>query len=49
MLKNIDMLITEETGIPVFIAENPDKCVINGVGSALDNIEMLKKATKTKR
>lgn len=49
MLKNIDMLITEETGIPVFIAENPDNCVINGVGSALDNIEMLKKATKTKR
>lgn len=49
MLKNIDMLINEETGMPVFIAENPDKCVIKGVGSALDNIEVLKKATKTKR
>ena len=48
-LKNIDMLISEETGMPVFIAENPDKCVIKGVGSALDNIEVLKKATKTKR
>lgn len=48
-LKNIDMLINEETGMPVFIAENPDKCVIKGVGSALDNIEVLKKATKTKR
>ena len=34
-LKNIDMLISEETGMPVFIAENPDKCVIKGVGSAL--------------
>ncbi|MBQ9012187.1 MAG: rod shape-determining protein [Bacilli bacterium] len=49
MLKNIDMLINEETGMPVFIAENPDRCVIKGVGSALDNIEVLKKATKTKR
>ena len=49
MLKNIDMLINEETGMPVYIAENPDRCVIKGVGSALDNIEVLKKATKTRR
>lgn len=49
MLKNIDRLINEETGMPVFIAEQPDKCVIKGVGMALDNIEVLKKATKTRR
>ncbi len=48
-LKNIDILINEETGMPVYIAENPDRCVIKGVGSALDNIEVLRKATKTKR
>lgn len=49
MLKNIDRLINEETGMPVFIAEQPDKCVVKGVGMALDNIEVLKKATKTRR
>lgn len=49
MLKNIDRLINEVTGIPVFIAEEPDKCVVKGVGMALDNIEVLKKATKTRR
>ena len=49
MLKNIDRLINEETGMPVFIAEEPEKSVIRGVGAALDNIEVLKKATKTRR
>ena len=49
MLKNIDRFINEETGMPVFIADQPDKCVIKGVGMALDNIEVLKKATKTRR
>ena len=39
-------VINEETGMPVFIAEEPDKCVVKGVGMALDNIEVLKKATK---
>ena len=48
MLKNIDRLINEETGMPVFIAEEPDKCVVKGVGMALDNIEVLKKARKSK-
>lgn len=49
LLKNIDILINEETGMPVSIAEEPDKCVVKGVGMALDNIEVLKKATKTRR
>lgn len=49
MLKNIDRLINEATGMPVFIAEEPEKSVIRGVGNALDNIEVLRKATKTRR
>lgn len=49
MLKNIDILINRETGMPVFIAQAPDRAVIKGVGMALDNIEVLKKATKTRR
>ena len=49
MLRNIDRLINEATGMPVYVADEPDKSVIRGVGKALDNIEVLKKATKTRR
>jgi len=35
--------------MPVFVAENPCECVARGVGMALDNIEVLKKAVKTKK
>ena len=49
LLRNIDRLISDETGMPVFIADDPEKCVVKGVGMALDNIEVLRKATKTRR
>ncbi|MEG0873252.1 MAG: rod shape-determining protein [Clostridia bacterium] len=48
-IKNLDRYISDETGIPVFIAEEPSQCVAKGVGMALDNIEVLKKAVKTRR
>lgn len=48
-LKNIDRYISEQTGIPVFIANSPSDCVARGVSMALDNIEVLKKSVKTKR
>lgn len=49
LLRNIDRLISDETGMPVLIADEPEKCVVKGVGMALDNIEVLKKATKTRK
>ena len=36
LLKDIDRLLSEETGLPVFIAEDPLKCVAMGSGKALD-------------
>lgn len=48
-LKNIDRFISDEVGMPVFISEMPEKSVIKGVGLALDNIEVLRKATKTRK
>lgn len=48
-LKNIDRYISENTGIPVLIAADPTKCVAKGVGQALNSIEVLKKAVKTRR
>lgn len=43
LLRNIDRLISKETGMPVFIAENPLDCVAIGTGRALDNIHLFKK------
>lgn len=48
-IKNLDRYISEEVGMPVFIAENPSECVARGVGIALDSIEVLRKAVKTRR
>ena len=43
LLKGIDKLLTEETGMPVHIAEDPMLCVALGTGMALENIELLKR------
>ena len=39
LLKNIDKLISKETGLPVEIAEDPLSCVALGTGKALDQQE----------
>ena len=36
LLKNIEKLISKETGLPVVIAEDPLSCVALGTGKALD-------------
>lgn len=39
LLKNIDRLISEETGIPVIIADDPLTCVARGGGKILDMLD----------
>lgn len=41
LLKDIDRLLAEETGLPVFIAEDPLTCVVRGSGKALDYMGKL--------
>ena len=41
LLKGLDKLIGNETGMPVKIAENPLDCVATGAGMVLDNIDKL--------
>lgn len=41
LLRGLDRLINEETGIPVNIAERPLDCVVDGTGKLLDNMEEL--------
>jgi rod shape-determining protein MreB len=41
LLKNIDKLISKDTGLPVTIADNPLECVAMGTGKALENEELF--------
>jgi rod shape-determining protein MreB len=45
LLKGLDKLISEETGLPVHVAEDPLTAVANGTGKVLDEIRYLKKVT----
>jgi len=45
LLKNLDVLLREETKLPVTITEDPLSTVVLGSGRALDNINMLKEVT----
>lgn len=42
LLHNLDNLMSEETQIPVLVADNPLECVAIGTGKALDNIQLFK-------
>jgi rod shape-determining protein MreB len=42
LLKNLDVLLREETGLPVMVAENPQLAVALGTGRALDELRLLK-------
>ncbi len=45
MLRNLDRLLREETGLPVVIAEDPLSCVVLGSGKVLDHLDLLKRVT----
>lgn len=42
LIENIDKLVSERTGMPVFIAEDPLECVVKGTGKTLEDLERLK-------
>ncbi|MBU4234428.1 MAG: rod shape-determining protein [Proteobacteria bacterium] len=42
LLKNLDTLLHQETGLPIKIADDPLSTVVMGSGKALDNLNILK-------
>lgn len=44
LLRNIDQLISQATGIPAYVANDPLLCVAKGTGIALENLESYKKS-----
>ncbi|MEE8410214.1 MAG: rod shape-determining protein [Myxococcota bacterium] len=45
LLANLDVILREETRLPVMIAENPMSCVVIGTGKVLEQVELLKAVT----
>lgn len=39
LLRDLDRLLAEETGLPVLVAEDPLSCVVRGCGMALDHLD----------
>ncbi|MBW2451820.1 MAG: rod shape-determining protein [Deltaproteobacteria bacterium] len=47
LLRNLDQLLRQETGLPVVIAEDPLSSVVLGSGKVLDELNLLKQVTVT--
>lgn len=49
LLRNIDKLVFQETGVPAHIAEEPLLCVAKGTGIALEHLDVYKRSIMSKR
>ncbi|MDR3270089.1 MAG: rod shape-determining protein [Peptococcaceae bacterium] len=49
LLRNIDRMLSDETGMPVHIAEEPLSCVALGTGKVLEDTEILRKISMLQR
>ena len=45
LLRNLDVLLREETGLPVVLADDPLTAVVMGAGKVLDELTLLKDVT----
>ena len=41
MLRNLNDLLTEVTGVPCYVADDPLSCVAIGTGLALEHLDVL--------
>ena len=44
LLKNLDKLMTEMTGVPCHVADEPLLCVVKGCGLAIENLDLYKRS-----
>lgn len=45
--RGLDILLREETGLPVMVADDPVSAVVLGSGKALDHLDLLREVTIT--
>jgi rod shape-determining protein MreB len=44
LLRGMDHLLTNETGVPCYVAEDPMACVSRGAGRALENLHIMRRS-----
>lgn len=44
LLRNFDRLVSQETGVPAYVTEEPMLCVVKGTGVALENLDLYKRS-----
>jgi rod shape-determining protein MreB len=49
LLKNLDELIAQATGVPCYLAEDPLLCVAKGAGIALEHLDVYKRSVMSKK
>ncbi len=48
LLRNFDKLMSQETGVPAHVADEPLLCVVRGTGLVLENIELWRRSISTR-
>ena len=48
-LHGFDQLVSEETGMPIFVAEDPGDCAVLGAGKALSELDLLRRISMISR
>lgn len=49
LLRNLDRLLTSETGVPAHVADDPMLCVVRGTGIALENLDKFRRNISSAR
>lgn len=47
LLRHMDELLTQETGVPCYVTDNPLECVAVGAGIALDHLDVIRRSLPT--
>ena len=42
LIQNLDKLLSQKTGMPVYVATDPLDCVVKGTGKTLEDLDRLK-------
>jgi len=49
LLRNLPLRISQETGVPCFLADEPLLCVVKGTGVIMENLDLYKKSIMSKK
>jgi len=49
LLRNLSLRISQETGVPCFLADEPLLCVVKGTGVIMENLDLYKKSIMSRK